>query len=874
VHLTWPLVGRDEELRIVEAAISDPELSGLILCGAAGVGKSRLAREALASRAARHCETRWVAGTSAARSLPLGAFASWVRAPITADLQLVGSVIAEITDVPPGTGVLVGVDDVHLLDDLSIFVVHQILQRGAAKVVLTLREGERVPESAQEIWKVGQFERLDVQPLSRDETTDLVAAALGGVLDPDSARRLWKLTRGNVLYLRNIVEQEAGSGRLALRNGCWTWSGAPVVPPNLVEMVESRIGALSPDVNDVIDALAVGEPLDVATLTRITQPSAVEEAERRGLITLDSVHGHVEARVAHPLYAKIRRKRAASTTLRRLRGLIVNELSSAEVSTDMRTAVRRATLALDSDLAPDSALLERAAEGAACLGDLRLADRLAAAAIVAGAGADAYFVRAHALSWLSRGAEADAVLAEAPSSGLGPSDYGRLAFLRATNHLWTLGKPERAKESMDAAASDDRASASGCLGAFETHYAAAMGRPRDAVARSESLVLQDLPEFVGSVTSWALTVAWGDVGRVADAEEAAEIGYAIASRSLAAGQMRFTIADGHLGALLHAGRITDAHEVVSRIRQDSADLPGVGQIMSVALAGRAALAAGRLDSACSRFKPVIAVLIEAGESNGFGYRYGIPYSIALAMLGHADDAAAALAACEDAYHPSWRCIEYERVLAKAWVAAARGTMSLAGQTALSAAEIAKDNGQFGCEVECRQAAAQFGDVSSAERLAELAEVVDGPRAGLAARLCVGLRDGDGGELASVSQEYERIGDLVVAADAAGHAAVAYRQRGLRGSAIGCGTRAQSLAHACGGALTPGVRQSIERLPLTRREREIALLVAAGMSNRSLAAHLNLSVRTVEGHIYRAMTKTGCSTRDELSTLLSPRSASV
>ena len=29
--------------------------------------------------------------------------------------------------------------------------------------------------------------------------------------------RLWKLTRGNVLYLRNIVEQEVADGRLVQR---------------------------------------------------------------------------------------------------------------------------------------------------------------------------------------------------------------------------------------------------------------------------------------------------------------------------------------------------------------------------------------------------------------------------------------------------------------------------------------------------------------------------------------------------------------------------------------------------------------------------------------------------------------------------------
>ena len=152
--------------------------------------------------------------------------------------------IESLTSASPGNRVVVGVDDVHLLDDLSTFVVHQIVQRRAAKVVLTVRDGEADSGWDQELWKVGQFDRLDLQPLSRDETTVLVSATLGGSLDPDAARRLWELTRGNVLYLRNIVEQEVADGRLAQQHGYWRWIGDPVVPPSLVELIESRIGAL------------------------------------------------------------------------------------------------------------------------------------------------------------------------------------------------------------------------------------------------------------------------------------------------------------------------------------------------------------------------------------------------------------------------------------------------------------------------------------------------------------------------------------------------------------------------------------------------------------------------------------------------------
>ncbi len=80
--------------------------------------------------------------------------------------------------------------------------------------------------------------------------------------------------------------------------------------------------------------------------------------------------------------------------------------------------MRRATLSLDSDLTPDADLLVRAAHGAVWLADLPLADRLAEAAIHAGAGPEPNFVRAHALSWLGRGEEAEAVLAEIRTSQL------------------------------------------------------------------------------------------------------------------------------------------------------------------------------------------------------------------------------------------------------------------------------------------------------------------------------------------------------------------------------------------------------------------------------------------------------------------------
>ena len=46
-----------------------------------------------------------------------------------------------------------------------------------------------------------------------------------------------------------------------------------------------------------------------------------------------------------------------------------------------------------------------------------------------------------------------------------------------------------------------------------------------------------------------------------------------------------------------------------------------------------------------------------------------------------------------------------------------------------------------------------------------------------------------------------------------------------------------------------------------------MLIGEGLSNRAVAERLTVSVRTVESHIYRAMAKTGTTSRDELAALI-------
>ena len=64
-------MGRDRELRAVAGARAGAT-GGLLLAGPAGVGKTRLAREAAAIAGA---DVHWVRATRTASRIPLGAFA-------------------------------------------------------------------------------------------------------------------------------------------------------------------------------------------------------------------------------------------------------------------------------------------------------------------------------------------------------------------------------------------------------------------------------------------------------------------------------------------------------------------------------------------------------------------------------------------------------------------------------------------------------------------------------------------------------------------------------------------------------------------------------------------------------------------------------
>ncbi len=837
-----------------------------MLAGAAGVGKTRLAREALAAVEQRGTLTRWAVATASARALPLGAFAAMLGVVGPDPARLVAQASEALLAGAGRAGVVVGVDDAHLLDELSAVLVHQLVLRRAASVVLTLRSGEAAPDAVTALWKDGHLPRLELQPLSPTETATLVEARLGGLVDNAASRRLWSITRGNALYLRQLVNGELESSRLHQVAGVWRWSGEPELSPGLVELVSARIGRLPDAQRHVVEVLAFGEPLGVSVLAKLTDALAVEQVEAWGLVEVYQDGRRLQARLAHPLYGEVQRAQIGTLHARRLRGQIACALAATGGRRSGDT-LRRAVLMLDSDLPPDSVLLTDAAHRATELGDLMLVVRVARAAVAAGGGFESRLILGDALAWSGQGAEADTEWTALSSLARTDGQRAQAAISRVLGLAWSFGSPAKAEAVLDAIVStiSDEAAALELAG-VRSVLDAFLGRTVQAAQTAAGVLAHPhCSPFATRLASWGLAAACGELGhlegveetlrRIDDCGKSFEIGLHEAA----------VVVSCWLRGLLLAGLLDQADQAARRYRERCQDTPGPGDLLTSFMCAEVATSRGQVQTAARWSRQAIAGLHSA-DPGGWSFSALVFLTSALGMAGDATSARQAFVEMTAIRHPTLVYLEPEVRLAGAWAAAAEGGIGEAVALARQAAEVAMSQHQPAVEVLALHTAVCFGDRTVADRLAQLATQVDGPRAPVAAAHAAALAADDGAALHAASVQLEQMGALLLAADAAAQAATAYTRHHRRGSAHAAHARAHRLAQACEGARTPALATLAAPLPLTHREREIVTLAASGLSNRQIAQRLVVSVRTVENHLYHACTKLGASGRAELTTL--------
>ena len=866
----WPLLRREAEYAtIYSALVGQSEARGVVVIGDAGVGKTTLAglcTESLPSR------VQWVTGTQTMRSIPLGVFAHFVGS--TAPREPVALLAAARKAILAQRDCVLCVDDAHLLDQLSATLLHRLAMDGSARIVATVRAGETAPDAITALWKDGYLRRLDLGPFTKGQCVWLIEQALGGGLEGLSADLMWEASGGNALFVRHLVEGALEAGTLRQVRGVWQLRGRASVTSELASLLEARIEQLPDDVLHTLEVLTLCEQLDLDTLAGIVGAEAVEDAETRGLIRVAEEPHNVQVRFTHPLLGEVIRRRLGLAAARRVRGELVRALRKQPVLGPGQR-IRLAELTLDSVEMPETALLVAAAQDAIALTDITLGARLAQAAVSHGGGLAASETLARALFWQGHAAACEETLSPFNPDAMTTEELLGWGGVRIPNLQWSIGDTEGAHQILQVLR-DRVTDPAGRL--FVDGLAAMMtmaeGHLDDALLLCERVLADPraCPQtvdraIISGTTSLALQGRFDEVAEVAARAQQVD-GDVDGLR----GHMR---ALGEIWGLVFAGFFDAAERKSADIARTSSPGQCLAWGMDNVLASTVEVARGHFRATVSRLEQTVAVLISestAPHSFGIGDRvWDILARLLLAQsycaLGSVEAGAKMVAELRTRLGPGLAGLHPQLRLTEAWLAAAQGLVSTAMTLAVDAGDMARRSGQRAIELRALHDAIRFGDHTSLQRQVVIASDVGGRLAPVYAAHAAALANRDAADVYEAAEQFEQIGALLSAADTAAQAAVLFDAAGDRRRTMKAAAAAERLAAACGGIRTPALTLAAHPLPLSIREREIATLAAQGLSNRQIAERLDVSTRTVEGHIYRACTKRGLNDREELASLI-------
>lgn len=917
------IVGRRDELHALRAWLDAARRGAgrLVLCvGEPGIGKTRLAQELAGTALAGGTAVAWgrcVEAEGAPAFWPwrqvlrsLGAEPDRVLAGDVESPEDRFRVFDDVTRTVLGAadqrGLVVILDDVHRADEPSLLVLRHLADQIVGTRLLVFASFRHVapasilPRVLPDLLRAPGAERLDLRGFSLAEVGEQLSRLTPGGSPPDPGA-VFDLTGGNPLFVREVA--------LAVADGTWR----PDRPPRTVlDVVSARLDRVSPGCRRLVQAAAVvGRDFSVALVGAVLDEPVehclplVDEAVEHGLLDrVGDAGGYrfvhaltrdaVEASLATADRAALHRKVATALEARFAADLSEHlsdiarhwgELAPYGEAERARTwtiraaddAVRRlayeegvrlyrAALALGPTAIPDGErgeVLVRLGRAAYFAGDLHgCVDAATAAADAARpAGSPELLGEASLVLEAAPDPGVNAVarqLCEEALAGLGPTarEGLRARLLAQRSHLAFYDGEQDRVASLSATAldlarqsGDDRA----LVDALHARKEACPG----PTGRAERLLLATEMLALAERTHSARTAMWGELWRIEALIEGGLIGGA--AEELAALRVAVDRVGGPVSAW-HLDRVTAC------IAQAEA------RYAAAATFGRRAF---------ERMRPV--------EPSPAAGAY-LAHRCALALHVGVDDETLALAQHQFESPPRFRTMAR---ISRAFLLLGAGLLDEAAASyqqagpidtwslpaffvlpahvyaALASAGLDRHDD---LAVVLERLRPFCGEHASGEGVSYLGPVDLALGRGAAA---LGRLDGAVDHLAAAAEQADRAGAPGFGAEARYHLATALLARdrpGDRDRAVIAARDADRLARALGMAsYVDRTRALVGRLggsdgpaALSRREAEVAGLVAEGLTNRQIAERLVISERTAENHVQHILTKLGFTRRSQIA----------
>jgi len=844
-RIAWPILQRREEDRAV-AVVAEHRWS-VALVGAPGLGKSSAAVRVTDRVAGRDPTGRTlvvpITAVAASRSMPFGAVAERFGELPGSLAELVGAGGAEQrlreTEALADRDVLLRVDDADHLDAISARYVAWLVREQGARLVLTCRDFTALPEPLRALWQDDLLERIDLEPLDLHETSTLIAEALGAQLETASAERVHRATAGNPLYIREVVRSALASGALDQTATGWYWRGRVTASNSLADMYRTELGSLPEDLRDVVDIVALADPIPLPRLIGLVSGGDVDRVVALGLVRIDALEdGVAVVRPSHPLVGEVVRALvpvARRTVLfARANAFRTDRPEGAPPAARLRAAL----WSLECGVLPPVDQLLDGAQVAVQLQEHESAIALASAAlrttVTPTERVAAHCLRSLAHSY-SAGREAGRADAEAAWAVVrsAPQEVDDAAVIEACETLANI-RQFHDDDVLAAVALTDVAvrfvtgDAVERLRLLRLAHLGWGGRFEEVRAELERSGVVQAPTvpFAFLCLAPCAVMALATAGRL---DEAAAFGRACLATAVE-----------HLEeAPWSVGEIVSVMHQLQVWRGDIADLitevpvrrssPYLKYDFTLELIGEGNLALGQrrweaavaaFSAACERY--------DVADHGGFAAYPWARLAMSYAYAGRAEEATAALERARTTPLRAMRIIGEQIAVTIAWTEAvlgnpaglrhadeiiARATASGSWTHVMYAQTLHYTNDMLNG----RDSAA------SLDRMRTAAARVDGPLAGAIVEYADAIRADDQTRIIA----------------------------------------AQGVLATHGMAVTAGRTKP----PLTNREYEVAKLAAEGLSNRRIAESLGLSVRTIDAHLSRVFTKWDLHARTQLGELL-------
>lgn len=830
-RLHWPIVGREAEIALLRSRLAGGS-AGIVIMGSPGLGKSTVVASALAGL---ESEGHAVVRLPAPQEHGTGALyiEQWLGVPIPSAAppeMIAAHAAAFLVSRAPGSVPLLGCDDLHLLDDLSASVLARLIQNGAARLLGSAREDPGLPRALDALWRSGHLDRTDLTPLDYDSVRLILGKVLPGPASNEMAYRLWTATGGNPLHVRELLFSIVETGDVTHSGHAWAWTAPLRSNRRLTDLLAADVTALSGSVRDVVDLVALAEAVPLHALGPAATDQDLKYLVERGLVTISAPPGPETVRIGHPLYAETLR----GLLYPRRRRALFDLLPEPEPGPHNHQALARwVEWAIECGAQPGVPALLAAAAAVESMSQPARAVALATAAlaqpgITAAERINALLQRARAnrdAGW-GESAEADLDLLEA-AAGPGPLPEDvvvQVARIRADLRQFHQRDLDGALDLLSAAAKQlDPAGVAATELTVEQLARLGYGGRLDEVLAgwAPQLAAVDIPANMTLAPSYIFALAQS--GKPVAAFEFADLqlqlvgpehaDFPLVRATIIGARYWAAVWSGNLAAALTFPELPeDAHQ------RHHAALIQTGEGYGAVLLGAWEHAVAHLRGGLSRMGHSAPSGLEATAWAGLAQAY--------AMLGESSNTQEACRQYRNHQPFSDRGIECDSRYRVLLAECALGTPRLE--------QLVADYIHW----------SDAGGLALGVLLGTHLQFVQAPAADRAA-LLPGLTVAAG-----------KVEGALPHALLAHARALLEAEPGMLGAAV-AGLNALGLWFPAPAA----------RSELTRRQHEIAALVAAGMSNKAVAQKLQLSVRTVDTHVGNILSRLGVAGRTELAAAL-------